>query len=717
MSSLLKYSEEQHAVVIELEKGNNVCVQAVAGSGKTTTCLHIAESFPERNILLLTYNAKLKMETRRKVDSSGITNMEVHSFHAFCVKYFDKDGFRDHEMLKYLKRRPYPSLLRPFQYDIIVLDECQDMTPLYFELVVRILYYHSLKIPLIVTMGDAQQSIFQFNRADSRFLTLSLDIFPKSSPTSESRLSRLWSYLTLRTTYRLSSAMIDFLKYCCSGAPEMEGITRKQRESKVQYVVCNSFSKIPFEKINKLLRSGKYKYDDIFILAPSLKSAMTPVRKLANLLTEHGIPVFVPLSEEESLDEDVLRGKVVCSTFHQVKGLERKVVMVYQFDESYFQYFAKDISFTEHHRLPNTLYVALTRAKEELILIHDKKNSFLPFLRHELLIKYTTYQNTLQNKQVAVVSSSREESDKDGKAKKERLSILEMTKYIPADVLQECMEYIHVQKLECTKKEDMSFQFTTKVAQGEGYENVAEITSVAIPTYFEYFHTGKSSLRTWKKKDYGDKLPCGGGNPGNFGNHSTTMDIMDIPSLLEAVNGWCSEKSGYHFKKSQIVDYSWLNQQLLEDACVRLLSMLQRTNKSITSLQYEMLWERSFHETVLYGFTDMVDISQPMGCIYELKIQKEVESVHFIQCALYLWLVNGSMSVRRPMYLLHVPTALIYSISFCKDGSSRSLLDCLWNYKFSKSTDKKVEDPFIEKCQSLWKDQIQKPELLLSSKH
>jgi superfamily I DNA/RNA helicase len=87
MSSLLKYSEEQHAVVIELEKGNNVCVQAVAGSGKTTTCLHIAESFPERNILLLTYNAKLKMETRRKVDSSGITNMEVHSFHAFCVKY------------------------------------------------------------------------------------------------------------------------------------------------------------------------------------------------------------------------------------------------------------------------------------------------------------------------------------------------------------------------------------------------------------------------------------------------------------------------------------------------------------------------------------------------------------------------------------------------------------------------------------------------------
>uniref|UniRef100_A0A6C0D1B2 UvrD-like helicase C-terminal domain-containing protein n=1 Tax=viral metagenome TaxID=1070528 RepID=A0A6C0D1B2_9ZZZZ len=703
----LKYSEEQHAVVVELEKGNNVCVQAVAGSGKTTTCLHIAESFPGRNILLLTYNAKLKMETRRKVDSLGITNMEVHSFHAFCVKYFDKDGFRDHEMLKYLKKRPYPSLLRPFQYDIILLDECQDMTPLYFELVLRIIYYHSLEIPLLVTMGDTQQSIFQFNRADSRFLTLSLDIFPNS--TSFGSL-RLWSYLTLRTTYRLTNPMIDFLTKCCSGAPEMEGVKRainsninsnikqKQRESKVQYVVCNSFSKIPFEKINKLLKTGKYTYDDIFILAPSLKSVMTPVRKLANLLTENGIPVFVPTSEEESLDEDVLRGKVVCSTFHQIKGLERKVVIVFQFDESYFQYFAKDISFTDHHRLPNTLYVALTRAKEELILIHDKKNSFIPFLRPELLPIYTTYQNNYQKEVNPSRGMIHHDLPKESKTKKERLSILEMTKYIPADILQQCMEYIQVQKLESTKEEGISFQFSTKAAQGEGYENVSEITSVAIPTYFEYFHTGTSSLTTFKKK------------LGNLQSKNVDRTIdrnidpkLHISSLLEAVNEWCSQKSGYHFKKSQIVDYSWMNQQLLEDACTRLLSMLQRTTKNIKCLKYEMLWERSFHETVLYGFTDMVDLENPTGSIYELKIQTDVESIHFIQCALYLWLVNGSNRLRRPIYLLHLPTASMYSISFRPEIVCKSLLDCLWDYKFSTLGEKKVEDPFVETCQSLWK--------------
>ena len=42
-------------------------VESVAGSGKTTTNLYIAKTFPELDILLLTYNARLKFETQDKV--------------------------------------------------------------------------------------------------------------------------------------------------------------------------------------------------------------------------------------------------------------------------------------------------------------------------------------------------------------------------------------------------------------------------------------------------------------------------------------------------------------------------------------------------------------------------------------------------------------------------------------------------------------------------
>jgi superfamily I DNA/RNA helicase len=79
-------SHEQKNVLLNL-KYNNVVCDSVAGSGKTTTILYIAKTFKSKSILLLTYNAKLKIETREKVKLLNLTNIEVHSYHSFCVKY------------------------------------------------------------------------------------------------------------------------------------------------------------------------------------------------------------------------------------------------------------------------------------------------------------------------------------------------------------------------------------------------------------------------------------------------------------------------------------------------------------------------------------------------------------------------------------------------------------------------------------------------------
>jgi superfamily I DNA/RNA helicase len=35
-------------------------------------------------------------------------------------------------------------------------------------------------------------------------------------------------------------------------------------------------------------------------------------------------------------------GKVLFSSFHSSKGLERKVVVIFNFDDSYFKYYAKE---------------------------------------------------------------------------------------------------------------------------------------------------------------------------------------------------------------------------------------------------------------------------------------------------------------------------------------------------------------------------------------
>jgi superfamily I DNA and RNA helicase len=73
--ALSPISKEQHDILELVRIGGNINIDAVAGSGKTTTSLYIAKNNPHRQILLLTYNAKLKLETREKAKQLGLSNI------------------------------------------------------------------------------------------------------------------------------------------------------------------------------------------------------------------------------------------------------------------------------------------------------------------------------------------------------------------------------------------------------------------------------------------------------------------------------------------------------------------------------------------------------------------------------------------------------------------------------------------------------------------
>ena len=70
-------------------------------------------------------------------------------------------------------------------------------------------------------------------------------------------------------------------------------------------------------EVNNYLDMG-YNYEDFFILAPSVKGGAKfdpPIRQLANLLSEQGIPIYVPNSDDIELDKKELIGKIVFSSF------------------------------------------------------------------------------------------------------------------------------------------------------------------------------------------------------------------------------------------------------------------------------------------------------------------------------------------------------------------------------------------------------------------
>ena len=57
---------------------------------------------------------------------------------------------------------------------------------------------------------------------------------------------------------------------------------------------------------------------------------------------------MTPISDDAKLDDKIINNKIVFTTYHQSKGRERKVVILYSFDESYFTYYSYDSYFSYH---------------------------------------------------------------------------------------------------------------------------------------------------------------------------------------------------------------------------------------------------------------------------------------------------------------------------------------------------------------------------------
>ena len=88
-------SEEQRNIINNIKNGVNIHVQAVAGSGKSTSVFSISKEFPDKNILLLTYNASLRLETKERARKYELQNMEVHTSHSLGVNYYTENAHTD----------------------------------------------------------------------------------------------------------------------------------------------------------------------------------------------------------------------------------------------------------------------------------------------------------------------------------------------------------------------------------------------------------------------------------------------------------------------------------------------------------------------------------------------------------------------------------------------------------------------------------------------
>lgn len=384
-------SDEQASILETLATGQNVVVDAVAGSGKTTTIVFIAERFPDKRILILTYNQKLKEETRHRL--ADHEHVDVHNYHSLVHNLFKSPCHDDKMMSDFLadqqKQRNDPTLAATTRapsfeipaYDLIVLDEVQDMTMLFYQLV----YFlrsciPSATNPQLCCLGDRMQCIYQFMKADERFITSSDTVFNRFN-------TRPWCKepLPLVTTFRMAAPTTTFLNQVLLRSDRLHGYAATGLRPLYIHANLNHLTK-GLKWIQTIVNAiRKYGAGNTFILAPSLRSPNSPVRKLENFLVQYmNVPCYVPTADERELNRPAMSGKVVFSTFHQSKGMERDLVIVYGVDDSPMH------RYTSRTLCDNKLYVAMTRSRKQLIAVHDESKPYLPYMDLDALSDFAS---------------------------------------------------------------------------------------------------------------------------------------------------------------------------------------------------------------------------------------------------------------------------------------------------------------------------------------
>lgn len=323
--------------------------------------------------------------------------------------------FDDQKYFPVVRRTENGGRLPCFQYDAIIIDEVQDVSPVDLELVKLV----AKKGAIFLGVGDSRQAIYGFRGADTK----SIEKFTEATNAT---------VLPLSISYRCATSIVEAARgvypviEAAAGAPEGE-VTELGNYSHEAFsardgdmIICRNNAPI-VSQAYKLIRrrvpvfvKGRDIGKGILSLIESLKSeTVTELNSDLNIwfaqqtaiLTENDpdnddaqqrledrfatLMVFIGENSDNriaSLIDDVetvlcvrgndksdasaMKGKVVLSTVHKAKGLEADTVFI--LDEHLMYKMCGDKGTWSHTQEQNLEYVAITRAKNRLVYISSE---------------------------------------------------------------------------------------------------------------------------------------------------------------------------------------------------------------------------------------------------------------------------------------------------------------------------------------------------------
>jgi hypothetical protein len=678
----IKPSNEQINIINSICDKKNVVVNAVAGSGKTLTVLLIAQKLKNKKILQLTYNKQLKNEVRKKADSLNINNIDIQTYHSLAVKYYDPNSHTDDSMAKILSS-DMKIKYRPL-YDIVVIDEVQDMTQNYYELIFKFIQDIGFKNNLLI-LGDSYQGVYEFKNADIRYLLFSEKLWNRND----------FMKLTLNQSFRLTNQISSFVNKVMLGNERIN--SDKRGNHPVYYYRMNIYNQIDilYKKIFEFLAEG-YNYDDIFILSPSLKSQDHPCKKLENLLVKNNIPIYFTRNEEDGIDEKIIAGKIVFTTFHQAKGRERKIVFVFGFDESYFDLYAKD---KNKKICPSELYVAVTRASDILIIIENELHNPLPFLKRPpcILKKYVFLKYISEDQNKKNIKKKKKEKN----TITHSTTVKELTMYlseITINTISPIMDILFETIHEPVPKNTIEIP-STLLTQNGLIEDVSDLNGIVIPALYESKII--NDISTLEKEVINSKENIDQNNALLLGKfiELNNYDDNSISKYLLMGNIIVALSENIYSKLNQIDSYNWLTQNMIDICFKNLKNHIQNDTKYEQIITHNcknyFTYEHEFYGDInIAGRIDAYNNES----VWEFKCTSNLTLEHLLQLTIYAWLwekcmiTNKDISNKKRKYqILNIRTGEVKELIY-QDHLVEEIMELLFINKYDakfKDTDKK----------------------------
>jgi len=644
-------SNEQAIIIRHIKNGKNVVVDACAGSGKSTTILSCAKEMPDKKFLQITYNSMLRMEIKEKVKSLQLKNIIVHTYHSLAVSKYSKNAFTDTGLRQILyQNMSASSPIKP--QDVIVLDEAQDITFLYFQFIIK--YCREMGTPFqILILGDYMQGLYEFKGADIRFLTMATEIWSEF----ENLKTNVFIKCCLKTSYRITRHMADFVNNVMLGDNRIEAC----KDGRPVLYIRNAkyfLQRTIVYNILELLKSGTNP-SDIFVLGASVKGVNSQIRRIENVLVEAGIPCHVPMIETDKIDEKVIHGKVVFSTFHCVKGRQRPYVFVIGFDNSYFNTYAKSNSPNE---CPNTLYVACTRATHGLFLLEraevstDQPLKFLKMDHNEM--KLQPYIDFKGHPRTIFYEKPLEEKEE---IQKHYVTPTDLIKFIPESVLEEISPILDKIFIKESSDEEELIEIPTIIHTKNGYhEDVSDLNGIAIPSmYYDYIQSEWDTEKENQNVLY-DIIKETMSNTKTNEHLFLKNIINDLNPEFDTVNDYLylaniyvatQEKLYFKLKQIERNEYNWLKPEILSKCKLRLMNILEeecQMEKPMVEETIINVLDEDAHvyiDSILdrffpnkkFRFTARIDL-MTVNTVWELKCTTAISQDHLLQVVIYCWI-------------------------------------------------------------------------------